>query len=81
MSGWASRGGVPHRWLSRARVEVRERWQRFERVWRRSMQLRVVVSTLALSSVVICVLGMVLQTQITYQLMTCLLYTSDAADE
>lgn len=59
-----------HRWLSRARVEVRERWQRFERVWRRSMQLRVVVSTLALSSVVICVLGMVLQTQITYQLMT-----------
>ncbi|MCA1188689.1 HAMP domain-containing histidine kinase [Saccharopolyspora sp. 6V] len=39
-------------------------------MWRRSMQLRVVVSTLALSSVVICVLGMVLQTQITYQLMT-----------
>lgn len=59
-----------HRWGARARVEVRERWQRFERVWRRSMQLRVVVSTLALSSVVICVLGMVLQTQITYQLMT-----------
>ncbi|WP_255615415.1 MULTISPECIES: MtrAB system histidine kinase MtrB [unclassified Saccharopolyspora] len=70
MSGWASRGGVLHRWGARARVEVRERWQRFERVWRRSMQLRVVVSTLALSSVVICVLGMVLQTQITYQLMT-----------
>ncbi|MCX2733917.1 MtrAB system histidine kinase MtrB [Saccharopolyspora sp. NFXS83] len=70
MSGWASRGRVLRRWGTRARDELRERWQRFERVWRRSMQLRVVVSTLALSSVVICVLGMVLQTQITYQLMT-----------
>ncbi|WWR62446.1 MtrAB system histidine kinase MtrB [Saccharopolyspora sp. SCSIO 74807] len=51
------------------RGELRERWQRFELLWRRSMQLRVVVSTLALSSAVIFVLGMVLLTQITYQLL------------
>jgi two-component system sensor histidine kinase MtrB len=35
------------------------------RLWRRSLQLRVVVSTLALSSAVLVVLGLVLQTQIT----------------
>ncbi|MDN5748665.1 MAG: HAMP domain-containing histidine kinase [Pseudonocardia sp.] len=33
-------------------------------VWRRSMQLRVVISTLALSTAVVLVLGLVLQTQI-----------------
>nr|WP_223198949.1 MtrAB system histidine kinase MtrB [Solihabitans fulvus] len=38
-------------------------------MWRRSLQLRVVVSTLALSSAVVFVLGMVLQTQITDRLL------------
>ncbi|WP_245775657.1 MtrAB system histidine kinase MtrB [Saccharopolyspora flava] len=38
-------------------------------MWRRSMQLRVVVSTLALSLAVVIVLGMVLQWQITSQLL------------
>jgi two-component system sensor histidine kinase MtrB len=37
--------------------------------WRRSLQLRVVVSTVALSSTVVLVLGMVLQTQIADRLM------------
>ncbi len=36
----------------------------FNAVWRRSLQLRVVISTLALSTAVIVVLGLVLQTQI-----------------
>ena len=36
----------------------------FNAVWRRSLQLRVVISTLALSTTVIIVLGLVLQTQI-----------------
>jgi two-component system sensor histidine kinase MtrB len=36
----------------------------FNAVWRRSLQLRVVISTLALSTTVIVVLGLVLQTQI-----------------
>ncbi|MCI2422163.1 MtrAB system histidine kinase MtrB [Saccharopolyspora sp. K220] len=54
--------------ICRAREELRDRWHRFEALWRRSMQLRVVVSTLALSLAVIFVLGMVLQWQITSQL-------------
>ena len=33
-------------------------------VWRRSLQLRVVISTLALSTAVVLVLGLILQTQI-----------------
>ncbi|MBW0091279.1 HAMP domain-containing histidine kinase [Pseudonocardia sp. KRD-184] len=37
-------------------------------VWRRSLQLRVVVSTLALSTAVVLVLGLVLQTQIAQRL-------------
>jgi len=36
----------------------------FNAVWRRSLQLRVVISTLALSTAVVVVLGLVLQTQI-----------------
>ena len=36
----------------------------FNAVWRRSLQLRVVISTLALSTAVVLVLGLVLQTQI-----------------
>jgi two-component system, OmpR family, sensor histidine kinase MtrB len=61
------------RWVrllsSRVREETRARWHRFEALWRRSMQLRVVVSTLALSLAVVIVLGMVLQWQITSQLL------------
>jgi len=37
-------------------------------VWRRSLQLRVVISTLALSTAVVLVLGLVLQTQIAQRL-------------
>ncbi|WP_425565191.1 MtrAB system histidine kinase MtrB [Saccharopolyspora taberi] len=69
MSVWARRGRVARQLATRARDEVRDRWHRFERMWRRSMQLRVVVSTLALSSAVVSALGMVIQTQITYQLL------------
>ncbi|GGM79941.1 two-component sensor histidine kinase [Longimycelium tulufanense] len=50
--------------------EVRHRWAAFGALWRRSLQLRVVVSTLALSSAVVFVLGMVLQTQITDRLLS-----------
>jgi two-component system sensor histidine kinase MtrB len=42
---------------------------RFGELWRRSLQVRVVVSTLALSSAVVFVLGMVLQNQITDRLL------------
>ncbi|GEL16942.1 hypothetical protein PA7_07790 [Pseudonocardia asaccharolytica DSM 44247 = NBRC 16224] len=40
----------------------------FTVAWRRSLQLRVVVSTLALSTAVVLVLGLVLQTQIAERL-------------
>nr|WP_228047484.1 MtrAB system histidine kinase MtrB [Saccharopolyspora sp. HNM0983] len=53
----------------RVRDQVRSKWHQFEALWRRSMQLRVVVSTLALSLTVVFVLGMVLQWQFTSQLM------------
>ena len=46
----------------------RRRSAAFGVLWRRSLQLRVVVSTLALGSAVVFVLGMVLQSQITLQL-------------
>jgi len=49
--------------------QARRRWLAFGELWRRSLQLRVVVSTLALSSAVVFVLGMVLQMQITNQLL------------
>jgi two-component system sensor histidine kinase MtrB len=39
----------------------------FNAVWRRSLQVRVVISTLALSTAVVVVLGLVLQTQIASQ--------------
>ncbi|MDQ2587088.1 MtrAB system histidine kinase MtrB [Saccharothrix yanglingensis] len=48
---------------------ARRRVVAFGELWRRSLQLRVVVSTLALSSAVVFVLGMVLQVQITGQLL------------
>jgi two-component system sensor histidine kinase MtrB len=67
---------MKHRWLRLVAREVRrvvERARRqavsFGELWRRSLQLRVVVSTLALSSAVVFVLGMVLQVQITGQLL------------
>ncbi len=58
------------RWVQEAPALVRERWQRASELWRRSLQLRVVVSTLALSSAVVFVLGMVLQSQITDQMLS-----------
>lgn len=48
---------------------VAERVGHASAVWRRSMQLRVVLSTVALSVVVITVLGLVLQTQIADRLL------------
>jgi len=54
------------RWVAE---QARRRWLAFGELWRRSLQLRVVVSTLALSSAVVFVLGMVLQMQITNQLL------------
>ncbi len=41
----------------------------FNAVWRRSLQVRVVISTLALSAAVVVVLGLVLQTQIAFQVL------------
>jgi two-component system sensor histidine kinase MtrB len=56
--------------VGRAVAFSRERGLAFGELWRRSLQVRVVVSTLALSSAVVFVLGMVLQNQITDRLMT-----------
>ncbi|MCE7006082.1 HAMP domain-containing histidine kinase [Kibdelosporangium philippinense] len=58
------------RQLGRAVAFGRERAVRFSELWRRSLQVRVVVSTLALSSAVVFVLGMVLQNQITDRLLS-----------
>jgi two-component system, OmpR family, sensor histidine kinase MtrB len=58
------------RQLGRAVVFGRERSVAFGELWRRSLQVRVVVSTLALSSAVVFVLGMVLQNQITERLLS-----------
>ncbi|MFB9569308.1 MtrAB system histidine kinase MtrB [Saccharopolyspora hordei] len=66
---WTRRSRQVRRLVSRVREEVRHRWRSFETLWRRSMQLRVVVSTLALSLAVVIALGMVLQWQITSQLL------------
>ncbi|WP_188986592.1 MtrAB system histidine kinase MtrB [Saccharopolyspora thermophila] len=66
---WTRRGRAVRLLVARVREELRSRWRRFETLWRRSMQLRVVVSTLALSTAVVCALGMVLQWQITDQLL------------
>ncbi len=52
------------RWLIRINARQTEIRTAFAAAWRRSLQLRVVVSTLALSSTVVVVLGLVLQTQI-----------------
>jgi len=55
--------------VGRAVEFSRERAAYFGELWRRSLQVRVVVSTLALSSAVVFVLGMVLQNQITDRLL------------
>jgi two-component system sensor histidine kinase MtrB len=52
------------RGLAPARQLVAELADAWGVVWRRSLQLRVVISTLALSAAVVVVLGLVLQTQI-----------------
>ncbi|HEX5119455.1 MAG TPA: MtrAB system histidine kinase MtrB [Pseudonocardiaceae bacterium] len=52
------------RWSRRLVAEAGHRWTAFGEVWRRSLQLRVVTSTLALSTAVVFVLGMVLQNEI-----------------
>ncbi|MDQ3405046.1 MAG: MtrAB system histidine kinase MtrB [Actinomycetota bacterium] len=54
--------------IGRLVLTGRRRSAAFSELWRRSLQLRVVVSTLALGSAVIFVLGMVLQNQITERL-------------
>ena len=54
---------------ARAVEFCRQRAAYFGELWRRSLQVRVVVSTLALSSAVVFVLGMVLQNQITDRLL------------
>ncbi|PWW64598.1 MtrAB system histidine kinase MtrB [Actinokineospora spheciospongiae] len=55
--------------LGRLVAAGRRRSVVFSELWRRSLQLRVVVSTLALGSAVVFVLGIVLQNQITDQLL------------
>ncbi len=57
------RGLAPIRQLI---AELTEAWNQ---AWRRSLQLRVVISTLALSTAVVLVLGLVLQTQIAQRLL------------
>jgi two-component system, OmpR family, sensor histidine kinase MtrB len=57
------RGLAPTRQLI---TELTEAWSV---AWRRSLQLRVVISTLALSTAVVLVLGLVLQTQIAQRLL------------
>src|SRR6266571_7282858 len=52
------------RWARRLVTEARRRWTAFGELWRRSLQVRVVISTLALSAAVVFVLGMVLQNEI-----------------
>ncbi|MGW5052900.1 MtrAB system histidine kinase MtrB [Actinokineospora sp. NPDC004072] len=54
--------------VARLVAAAKRRSVAFGVLWRRSLQLRVVVSTLALGSAVTFVLGMVLQSQITLQL-------------
>jgi two-component system sensor histidine kinase MtrB len=63
-------GRIAVRQVGRAIAFGRERSIAFGELWRRSLQVRVVVSTLALSSAVVFVLGMVLQNQITERLLS-----------
>src|SRR4051812_38525267 len=57
------------RLVRRVVVFVRRRAVAFNELWKHSLQFRVTVSTLALSSAVVFVLGMVLQNQITERLL------------
>jgi two-component system sensor histidine kinase MtrB len=57
------------RGLAPARQLVAELTEAWNLAWRRSLQLRVVISTLALSTAVVLVLGLVLQTQIAQRLL------------
>src|SRR3954451_4580698 len=57
------------RLVRRVVVFARRRAVAFGELWRHSLQFRVTVSTLALSSAVVFVLGMVLQNQITERLL------------
>jgi two-component system sensor histidine kinase MtrB len=57
------------RYGARAVAFGQQRVVHFGELWRRSLQVRVVISTLALSSAVVFVLGMVLQNQITDRLL------------
>ena len=57
-------GDSARRGVAQVRQLAAELVEAFNSVWRRSLQLRVVISTLALSTAVIVVLGLVLQTQI-----------------
>jgi two-component system sensor histidine kinase MtrB len=66
---WPRRSRSLRRMLLWARDEVSIRLHQFELVWRRSMQLRVVVSTLVLSSILVLVVGTVLQVEITKRLL------------
>ncbi|MFE2999005.1 MtrAB system histidine kinase MtrB [Nocardia sp. NPDC059246] len=57
------------RWLAVAVAWFRNLGEQLGHVWRRSLQLRVVVSTLTLSLIVITILGVVLTSQITDRLL------------
>src|SRR5689334_2539521 len=57
------------RLVRRVVVFARRRAVAFNELWKHSLQFRVTVSTLALSSAVVFVLGMVLQNQITERLL------------
>lgn len=57
-------GDRARRTVAQARAVGQDLAEAFNAVWRRSLQLRVVFSTLALSTAVVLVLGFVIQTQI-----------------
>src|ERR687891_2531820 len=57
------------RGLAPSRQVIAELTEAWSVAWRRSLQLRVVISTLALSTAVVLVLGLVLQTQIAQRLL------------
>jgi two-component system sensor histidine kinase MtrB len=64
---WLARPAARH--ARRGLAELRRHGAAFGERWRRSLQLRVVISTLALSLAVVFVLGMVLETEITERLL------------
>lgn len=66
LSSGGIRSGQLRQWAENLAAE---RAGRLRRLWRRSMQLRVVLSTLAMSTVVVLALGLLLQTQIADRLL------------